>query len=386
MHILLYERDAYTQEDLTKALLEKGFQISTFTHTFVNKNKDDDFCTMFDNRLRTTACDAVFSINYYPLIAQVCYEHTIPYLSWSYDNPLDVRNIEDTLGYPTNYVFLFDKLQVQFYHNMGFEQIYHLPLAANVQRLDKIIPSSNERNKYGCDISFVGSLYPSVLTELAKPLDEYTRGYLDALCECQLQLYGCFMLNELITPELLDQINRTYYALYPESGFQVIKEELSYTMATHITCLERIRLLQALSANYKTNLFSATFSELLPQVHHHGIVSYQSEMPKVFKSSKINLNITLKCLQSGIPLRALDIMACEGFLLSNYQPELVEYFIEGTDFVAYTSMEDAVEKAGYYLQHDTERKSIARNGYLKVKANFGYQKQLDELFKIAGLS
>lgn len=385
MHILLYDRTAYNQIDLANALKSYGVTISSFTHIFQNKNRDDAFYSAFTHELEEHTYDAVFSVNYYPLIAQVCYEQNTKYISWSYDCPLNVRDIEETLAYPTNYVFLFDRIQVQGYLDLGFEHIYHLPLAADTKRLHSIIPSSAERKQYGADISFVGSLYPSVYQQLTQPLTDYTRGYLDSLCESQLLLYGCFFLNEIITPSILQNIDETYLQKYPEAGFHIIKEELSYTMATQITNLERIRLLQSLAelSDTSVKLFSTDTCDALSAVTHCGSVDYMTQMPLVFKSSKINLNITLKCLQSGIPLRALDIMGCEGFLLSNYQPELNEYFESGNEFVSYGSIEEAVDLAAYYLKHETERNTITQNGYEKVKKEFGYQKQLKKLFELA---
>ena len=38
----------------------------------------------------------------------------------------------------------------------------------------------------------------------------------------------------------------------------------------------------------------------------------------MFANSKVNLNITLRNIKTGIPLRALDIMGAGGFLLTNY--------------------------------------------------------------------
>lgn len=387
MHILLYDRTAYNQFDLTNALKEQGITISTFTHTFKNKNVDDDFYLSFSKELKDYRYDAVFSVNYYPLIAQVCYEQSTKYISWSYDCPLDVRNIEDTLGYPTNYVFLFDRIQTQNYINVGFEHIYHLPLAVNTDRLNHNIPSSLERKKYGADISFVGNLYSSVYEQLTEPLSDYTKGYLDSLCESQLRLYGCFFLNELITPDLLNGINEIYREKYPNADFNIIKEELSYTMSTQITNLERIRILKSMTAieGADIKLFSKETSDELSKILHCGTIDYLTQMPLVFKSSKINLNITLKCLQSGIPLRALDIMGCGGFLLSNYQPELNEYFENGKEFVSYGSVDEAVELAAYYLNHDTERNSIAKNGCEKVKNEFSYKKQLGKILEYAEL-
>ena len=162
MHILLYERNAYTQSDLTNALKEAGHKISTFQYIFNDKNKDDVFLSSYIKLLRDTTYDAVLSINYYPLLAEGCYQTNIKYISWSYDCPLDVRNIDDTLVFPTNYVFLFDKLQICKYLDMGFDNICHLPLAVNTRRLDKLKPTAPHFSKYGGNVAFVGSLYESV--------------------------------------------------------------------------------------------------------------------------------------------------------------------------------------------------------------------------------
>ena len=61
---------------------------------------------------------------------------------------------------------------------------------------------------------------------------------------------------------------------------------------------------------------------MLPHVKNRGIADSERVMPKIFKCSKINLNMTLRSIKSGIPQRAFDIMGCGGFLMSNYQPEL----------------------------------------------------------------
>ena len=84
-----------------------------------------------------------------------------------------------------------------------------------------------------------------------------------------------------------------------------------------------------------------------------------------------------------MPLRALDILGCGGFLLSNFQPELAEYFTPNQDFVYYEDLYDALDKADYCLKHDTLRTQIAQNGYQRVKECFNYSKQLGELFNIS---
>lgn len=105
----------------------------------------------------------------------------------------------------------------------------------------------------------------------------------------------------------------------------------------------------------------------MPEAQFMGPIDWEESMPAVFKHSRINLNITLRSIQTGILLRAFDIMGAGGFLLSNYQEDFLDYFIPGEDFVYFEDENDMLLKIEYYLNHDKERKEIACNGYEKVK-------------------
>ena len=110
-----------------------------------------------------------------------------------------------------------------------------------------------------------------------------------------------------------------------------------------------------------------------------GTVDYVKEMPLVFKNSKINLNMTLRSIHTGIPLRAMDIMGCGGFLLTNYQQDFLEYFEPGIDYIYYSSKKELLYLTDYYLNHEEERKQIARNGYQKVKEGHTYTDRIKQL-------
>ncbi len=94
------------------------------------------------------------------------------------------------------------------------------------------------------------------------------------------------------------------------------------------------------------------------------------------------MNITLRSIQSGIPLRALDIMGAGGFLLSNYQTELAEQFEDGKELVLYGSAEELLDKIRYYLSHEKERQEIAHCGYLKVQKFFSYETRVKQMFQL----
>ncbi len=384
MKILFYDMGAYTQNDIAYGLSKLGIEYKNILYRLYDVKRDKYFKKRITELLEEYRYDAVLSVNYFPILAEICCEHAIPYLSWSYDSPLIMADMEDTLGYKTNYIFLFDRAECNKLWRKGYENVFHLPLAVNTERLDKTDISSKDMEKYGADVSLVGQLYDSSLPTLMMPLSDYDKGYITALVESQIRLYGCYLLDEAVNNELLLRMNAAYKRL-GQNKCLLTKEGLSFTLAKHITHMERILLLDMIGERFNTKLFGPDKPESLHGVIWCGSAGYFDEMPKVFKSSKINLNVSLKCIQTGIPLRALDIMGCGGFLLTNYQEEIAEYFIDGEEVVMYTSIEDAFYKCQYFLEHEEERNQIALNGYQKVKEQFYYGDRIRSMFQIAGL-
>ena len=96
------------------------------------------------------------------------------------------------------------------------------------------------------------------------------------------------------------------------------------------------------------------------------------------------MNITLRSIESGIPLRAFEIMGAGGFLLSNYQADFLDYFVPDEDFVYYEDQKDLMRKIDYYLYHEKERQAIAKNGHDKMASGHTYRHRIREIFAEAG--
>ena len=376
----MYDWPSFTREQILCKLKEHHVQVDTYYHyPLKSLEADEEFVSLFSKKIAEGSYDFVFSINYIPVVAIACYHQNIPYVSWSYDNPLNIAHIEDTLYFPTNYVFLFDKKQAEGYLAQGFERIWHLPLAVDTAYYDMLKPGVKEWERFQSPISFVGQIYNSTYPKIIVPLGEFERKYLDTLITLQTDLYGAFVIDDYLNEDIIEKINTCYRENLTNKDFQITKKKLSYSMSTYVTFKERVAILSLLSKKYQVSLYSGDEHPLLIEAKQCGRVDYGTEMPYVFKCSDINLNITLKCLQTGIPLRALDIMGCGGFLLSNYQEEFLDYFVPSEDFVYYEDFTDAYEKASFYLKNDAIRKQIAQNGYEKVKKHFSYEERLNTI-------
>ena len=377
MNILIYHKDDYLFYDLCDILNCEHISYSVIPYTFADKYEDMTFWNWCIHNIAFDKYDVLISVNYYPILARLCCKMRIKYIAWCYDCPLNVVSIEDTLDYETNYVFLFDRKQYQSYYDKGFRTVYHMPLGVNTRRLSGLTYSAALERKYSCEIGFVGNLYASKLQEIIAPMSPFLQGYLQALMDAQFTIYGGYLFDSLLTDELLSQINNGYKEKVPDTTFTLSKEALNFAMASEITRKERIILLNLLGKRHDTKLYSYAPSELIENA-----VDYVSEMPYVFHYSKINLNPIMRSIQSGIPLRAFDVMGVGGFLLSSWQEELAESYIDGEDLVLYDSIPDALEKAAFYLKHEDIRTQIACSGQRKTLQEHTLRSVLEKMLHI----
>lgn len=377
MKILFFDMGSYTYWDILEAFKKMGHSCRTLYYHFPDRYEDDFFEERMEEYLTEDTFDIVFSVNFFPLAAKVCDRRHIRYLSWSYDSPLDER-LQDYFHYETNRIFLFDRLEVEAYRKKGYQNVYHLPLAADTDRLDALLAGKAPLPRYCSQLSFVGKIYDSPLDALLFPAGDYQKGYIQGILQAQMGVYGCYFVEELISEALIEAVNQSYEKIGQKEA-RLTRRGLSHGIATKITQLERTALLKLVNGRYDTHLY--TYRGMLPEgmPFNYGPLKYYEEMPFVFRNSKLNLNITLKDIRSGIPLRALDIMGSRGALVSNYQPELAEMFEDGREVILYESLEDAMAKIDFYLRKDDLREKIARNGYLKVKEQFNYKKRIEEM-------
>lgn len=384
MKILFIEWASFGNEDIKEAFEKEGHHI----HSFPFSNKDGRRSEEIEKELTTAlhkhTPDIVFSFNYFPVISNVCKKEDIKYISWIYDSPY-VMLYSYTVINPCNVIYIFDKELYLEFHNAGITTVHYMPMAANTERLDAIIPQTGRGTTASCgflyDISFVGSLYTEKhnFFERMTTLSDYTKGYLDAIMNAQMKVQGYNFIQESLAP-IMDDLYKAL-PMDPNPDGVETKEYLyaQYVINRKITGLERMELISAITGQHTLDLFTHDKNFSMPNLRNRGTVDYYLQMPQVFKQSRINLNISLRSIKSGIPLRAFDIMGSGGFLLSNYQADFLDDFIPGEDFAYYESKEDLLAKIDYYLTHEEERQAVAKNGHDKIAAGHTYRHRVREM-------
>lgn len=372
MNAIFYRYDSICEPDYIDAFKAVGLTIIED-----NSGMSDDSLPLADKitRLGNLIADHmplfVFSINFFPFIAMVCERVKVPYVCVSVDCPvLEIYN--NAITSPYNRVFLFDKKQYESVASANPGCIFHLPLGAPTDRMSATI---KDAAGYDYDISFIGSLYTEKDPYSSIKLSEAVKRSLEDKMLRQLDenIYGMDYLEKNITEDEISSIKEADPNFYSSKlSIRNLDRQVAIDdyLGYHITVLERKRLLNTLAENIgdrRLDLFTTSdTSGLSPLIRNRGIAKSFTEMPIIFKKSRINLNTTMRSIRSGLPQRIWDILACGGFLLTNYQPELDDFLTPGVHLETYRSMDELVEKVLYYLEHDEEREAIALNGYRKV--------------------
>lgn len=388
MKVIFCRWKSICEVGINNALKRLGFDVVYMDRAFKSVDYDEGYLKELAALIQQTKdVLCVFSVNFQPIIARTCKVFKLPYLSWTVDCP-SFQLYSDTIKYETNRIFVLDRMQHDKFSPMNPDCIFHLPMGCDVPTWDSIKVTAEEHKRYDCDISFVGSLYSEKCkyNDVENDLPDYMRGYVDGLINAQLNVYGYNFIEDSISDDFAEEFKK--YAAWEPLGEDYTEDIKGIVADTFIgyrcTVQDRIRTLSAISEHFDIDLWTLSDTSMLPKVHNRGGADSDNMMPQIIKCSKINLNMTNRPIKTGLPLRIFDLMGAGGFVISNYQAEIPEMFIPDEDIVLYDSIPDLLDKIGYYLEHDEERKQIAKNGHEKVKMCHSYDVRLAQMFRMAG--
>lgn len=387
MEILFYRYNSICEPDILQVFENFGITVRTEEMEITDKHITPKQCAAKITEWLTTHSFAfVFSINFFPAISYTCNHFKVPYVCWSVDSPVP-ELFSNALKNEWNRIFLFDHAQYEFFRPFNPEHIFYLPLATNVKRWENVILNMTDDDfaKYDADVSFVGSLYTEKCRYDNLSISPYTQGFVDGLMEAQLKVYGYNFISDNLNDRVIDEIAGADPDFY--EGSDTFADTRRYLVSHQyigmkLASLERERTLNRLAEHFRVTLYTHSNTSPLKSIDCRGGVSTLTEMPKVFHASKINLNMTMRPIETGLSLRVWDILGCGGFLLSNYQAEIPEYFEIGKDLETYESMEELEQKVQYYLNHEDERIEIAISGYEKVAKFHTYELRIAEMIRI----
>ena len=378
MKILLYDWvDGIGNRKLIKAMEKQKWEVKKFKKDFKDYFVDEEFENELSKQLEEI--DAVFSFNFFPIVAKVCHLQNKKYISWCFDCPLFQLFSKET-EYETNFIFVFDIEQLQECEKAGVKNIYYLPLAVNMICDEVVQPV-----KYQCEVSFIGRLYDDNFYRKINYLPDFLKGYLEGIMSAQKMIYGANFLEQLLLGQHMKEIEKYVKLNLNKDKYIFLDNKKMFTslmLEKEISCQEREDIIKLMAKCFDFHLYTYTDTSCWPYVKNMGEADYDTKLGRIYQTSKINLNITAKNIHQGVPMRVFDILSVGGFCISNYQRGIEELFEIGKDLVVYDDYEDLMYKTAYYLEHEEERFQIAENGRKKVMEYHTYECRLKEIEKI----
>lgn len=371
--------------DVNNVLISLGYETKLLTYT-PHMN--------FLNDLIDFTPDFIFSVNFKKEIGNLAKKLQLKYISWTVDTPsydLYSTDISDDLFY----LFVYDGELVDKLTSLGVENVYYLSAASGTPRFRDIDTNSEENERYSCDLAFVGS------TALE---NEYRSFYLNKVDGETLALLEKIILAQAvepqvyIIPELLENLSRQGIELtekaFTQAGLVLEdmnylsdKERFAYHLAKEASGRTRIRTIQRLDEMFKVKIWGdkgwSSVTDKIINTRYMGKAGHYTELPKLFHTAQINLNITRSYVgQKGLPVRVFDVMASGGFLVSNYTDEIGRLFKPGRDLVCFDDYIQLNDIIHYYLKNEKERLTIAENGRNKLYELHTFEHRVNEILRI----
>ena len=89
MKVLIYRYGSICEPDIISGFKELGFEVNEMTEEISNKELLPRDCARIVSQfLLDHPQDFVFSINFFPIVSEVCNIFKIPYLCWTVDSPV----------------------------------------------------------------------------------------------------------------------------------------------------------------------------------------------------------------------------------------------------------------------------------------------------------
>jgi spore maturation protein CgeB len=384
--VLAFDSEGWCNPDILAAINKLGYPLQTIKVRHLdptNKNLTLEDYLKFHRVLIKSLIefkpDCILTMNHAAfdslgLLTKILDQFAIPFISWFVDSPLYIfRNPNSQLS-NNLYLFCWEKTFIKRLNDIGFENLFYLPLATNPEVF--LNPKINEADEkfFGCDVAFVGNSnkegvkkyeFKEFLTPLFSNL---------AAQSIEIQLEDPSRGMDNILKEI--DINRITDKFDVETRFAFE----SYCVLKATSKL-RNSVIKTLSKEFNFKLFgdSDWKEEFLDNYIKR--IDYYKELPIVYKSAKIVVNLTSFQMNTAINQRIFDAPLAGGFIISDYRSDFDELFGKGM-IPTFENEVEMINLIKYYLENDHER--ILKIDQLKqiILEKHTYENRVKEMFSI----
>ncbi|WP_027720245.1 CgeB family protein [Maridesulfovibrio zosterae] len=360
-------------------------QRQSIPHMFINMDAKEMDLEIFVRRIsaaiKTFKPDFVLTVNHLGVdqegvLNSLLQQFDLPLASWFVDNPMLILPLYKGQADSNTTIFTWDTDRMDSLSDMGFENIFHLPLGTDQTRF---IPSGGcNKSQWARDISFVGNsmVYKTSRKREAARLT----GALDEQWEKIAHRFGkeseqsVFNFLKTDFPNLLPH--------YEELKSPFRKLSFETLIIWQATLEYRLSCLKKTLSFYPLIVGDDGWKKILPETsswEYHKELSYYNDLPQFYPCSKINFNCTSQQMKGAVNQRVFDVPACNGFILTDHRDQIETLFEPDKEIVIYRSQDEIPTLIDKYLNDGNARKSIIKAARKRILAEHTYDSRIETL-------
>lgn len=356
-------------------------------HMFINMDAKemelDQFVSRISSAIETFRPDFVLTVNHLGVdqegvLNTLLHKFKLPLASWFVDNPMLILPLYRAQPNGNTTIFTWDADRMDTLRQMGFNDIFHLPLGTDQTRF---LPSKGcTEKKWEKNISFVGN---SMVHKTAKRLEvAKISGPLAKNYKEVAHKFG--QGNE---HSVINFLKKNYPELLPEYENLVIPHrKLAFetlviwqaTLEYRLSCVEKTLDFKPLIVGddgWKQLLNNQNMWE------YHSELSYYDDLPRFYPCSKINFNCTSQQMKGAVNQRVFDVPACNGFILTDHRYQMEKLFEPGKEIAVYNSIEEIPQLIEKYLSDEDARLQIIKAARKRILAEHTYDSRIKTMIK-----
>jgi spore maturation protein CgeB len=320
--------------------------------------------------------DCIFTTNHAAfdemgLLIKILDQFGIPCISWFVDSPIFIFEDAEPQKSKYLYVFVWEKLYVKRLKELGFENVFYLPLATSKDFLKERAILKTEIERFTCDVAFVGNTNMEYATALL---------YKVKFKEKEMELAKSAVDYQIMHPDIemisiLSELDNGSFSKLNERN-KILLECYCVLEAT-ANCRDKV--VSILSKNFNFKVFGdEKWNDIYPS-HYCGELDYYKELHYLYKYAKIIVNTTSFQMNTAVNQRVYDVFLCDGLLVSDYREDYDILFGENM-IPTFRSTEEMMEVVKYYLEHEKEREEKIESIKSIIKSKHRYINRIEELF------
>ncbi|MCP4639057.1 MAG: glycosyltransferase [bacterium] len=367
--MLILTADYFFEQSWKRAAAQLGWETTTVPSVITGNLTRDDVKALF-TAVGEFKPHFVMASNYAGmdvegLFARFFEDARIPYVSWFTDTPRMILYDRKLHLSDCAVAAVWERAYTGHLRSLGFQHVHFMPLAT-----DPHIFNGDPATVFERDLGFVGISMIQLAAQAWEKLD-------DAVPEVARAVRAAFDEGRVTREAFAEGVERI---VAPEILAQCsVRDRRHVELCMVYEATKRLRL--GLAAALDHLGLEVRGDEEWTQVHSRcgGKVGYFDALAPFYRGTAINLNTTSLQMGSAVNQRVFDCPAAGGFLISDRQGDLDEFFDPDSEVVTYASLEELEDKVRYYLARPDERAALVRAAQRRIAAHHTHAHRLKAL-------